>query len=1802
METTLNKFDKARIDQGLEKALDLLQTHGPMNSNKLSALDDSCVLALFEALCTMSYVGDPETRQRFFNKVFVDVQPRKPLKLGRQVIPTMTYFLFDEDRFRNRFARAAWEALDPETLTVEQFDWAVNDFLGHALQQVDLDKPSGSLRASPSQIKLFWEGFLLLLRSMSEDIVVHCIRGMDCGVDVFQLLLLHLQRSNSDDVLLLVLQAMVALIQKAPKALWGSYQDMPRNQLAQFLFANAAYPKLLDRSLDYDRLVDDGDVRVPFVAVWVKALLESLQEHELPDACLSLTDNLFGNRFDALITREGRAASTVAGLYALCTALNLFNGNKYNIRLNTSVTYINLIINLVVKYSKSIILPSIEIKPDDLYNVGTSKTAIEVIKAALYLDAKTMRTEYTTLNHDKLNDVVKIPRTVARRSDELWSGVAEMFSPGSPGSTELAKVLLLAIRPLNGIGVLVAKDGVLDEDKLIFNADLDKVTGAVSSILGRFVEFDDALEGFCSDPQSGMMFALVASLVHPAESIRQEGTELMKTIAVQRDRREAVSQMLDSHLAPFLAAFSDVVRKVTYEHPAKPFAPMPSVLICSQDVVSSLCDASGLLRSRTLSGSEHAAVMSWWTTQWAALHHSFDKLRDWSSQIERKVLESFCRRTMELASLLMSFDSVVASALRGPRSEEDMMKTVLEQPRVHSTGMANMIKLRDEYLLALTVDTLVRLFTRLREFDLEIASAAVDVVRAACVKSHDGRGYRVTTNLTGASRAELLRALGEDRDATPESIADPRVAKKLLKQTSIDTWSKSGPSTPASSSGSSTPTSRSAGTTSKLKELRLSTDRPKLLKAAAKPQLIPNRLIEQRKKEKAERQQKIAEAAKARAARVAGEGSGIASLSGILGKEHAPQQKSDMMVDSSSDDDSGSDAETMAMKAKGITDPEARKRQLELAAKKMGPRKIEKVQRSAKDMRARLIPNMDVLHHAILEWDIFHEGNDPPNSANCVKVADSYRTHRDYKDTFFGLLLAEAWRSFVTAKDEVTSKVFGIKVVNRMTVDSFLSVTTLMPKTQPKDKDRFLSEGDILVISKSDDPLSEKNAAHCLARISSTRPKGENLEVTYRMSSKNNPMVSMFMPGQQCNAIKITNMTTIEREYAALESLQFYDLLDEILEAKPSPLLKYGDDATNQVMKNYFLNPGQAKAIMNAKDNDGFTLIQGPPGTGKTKTIVAMVGALLTGHIAKAGTAMPAPRPQGPGAKQPQAPPMKKLLVCAPSNAAVDELVLRLKQGVKTMNGTLHQINVLRLGRTDAINAGVKDVTLDELVKAAMQAADGEKGPAVSDRDKMHQEAGEIKMQLADLRPALEAAKAADDRNSRMALQRQFDVLKRRQSEIGTRIDADKDNSNNNVRESEVRRRNVQQKILDGAQVLCATLSGSGHEMFKNLKVEFDTVIIDEAAQCVELSAIIPLKYGCTKCILVGDPKQLPPTVLSQSAARFGYAQSLFVRMQQNYPDNIHLLDTQYRMHPEISTFPSAEFYEGKLYDGDDMGRLRQQPWHQAKLLGPYRFFDVQGVQTRGHKGQSLVNQNEIEVAVLLVQRFMRDFPDVEHKGKIGIITPYKAQLGALRERFVGLYGPDILEDIEFNTTDAFQGRECEIILFSCVRASPTGGIGFMTDIRRMNVGLTRAKSSLWILGDSKALRQGEFWNKLIENARARDLYTSGDFLPLLRKTTEKVAAGSTFNGSGNRKGSDEEMTDAPAAVGPYAGPPPRSIGSYDDKGQTYAPPPRGMLPPTIQATKKGEESAPTKKRPLDDAEASNRPSKRPVGDNPAQQ
>jgi len=341
-------------------------------------------------------------------------------------------------------------------------------------------------------------------------------------------------------------------------------------------------------------------------------------------------------------------------------------------------------------------------------------------------------------------------------------------------------------------------------------------------------------------------------------------------------------------------------------------------------------------------------------------------------------------------------------------------------------------------------------------------------------------------------------------------------------------------------------------------------------------------------------------------------------------------------------------------------------------------------------------------------------------------------------------------------------------------------------------------------------------------------------------------------PNAVLRGLKILSLTPLEREYGALKGLPYYDLCDQIIKGKPHSLMEIPMSKVHGTMKVYKVNEPQARAIIGAVQNDGFSLIQGPPGTGKTKTVVGIVGALLTDDK---GTSINIPG----SAKNGATPVLKKLLVCAPSNAAVDELVVRFKDGIRKTSGVNFVPKIVRLGKSDSINAAVRDVTLEELIDRKMNQLEKEESAnkgKTEDSDKLRAEMTELLKQRDTKRQALDKARS-EQKEPSVIQRKEVDDLSAKIKNLGRQLDEARDQRTSVNRNKDLKRRQFMQEVLDDSQILCATLSGSGHEMLKNLKIEFETVIIDEAAQSIELSALIPLKYGCKKCILVGDPKQL---------------------------------------------------------------------------------------------------------------------------------------------------------------------------------------------------------------------------------------------------------------------------------------------------------------------------------------------------------
>ncbi|OLY81811.1 Helicase sen1 [Smittium mucronatum] len=791
--------------------------------------------------------------------------------------------------------------------------------------------------------------------------------------------------------------------------------------------------------------------------------------------------------------------------------------------------------------------------------------------------------------------------------------------------------------------------------------------------------------------------------------------------------------------------------------------------------------------------------------------------------------------------------------------------------------------------------------------------------------------------------------------------------------------------------------------------------------------------------------------------------------------------------------------------------------------------------------KKRLMPSLGNLHMVILAWSFEDSGKLPPNLPGPLKkVPKTFNSVEEYHRIFEPLLLSECWAQFQRSIEETAdlSTVLAT-VMSRASVDKFGDITLMLNSSDAsqwaendmimfaselKSQQNTLHKG-IATNDRYSNSTSDKNRERFKNRITfiakvqsiSFRKTLANVVVRTNFDKIYCPgsptlMNSVFV-NSKWDALKLMSLVPIHREYAALASIKYLPshLLDNILNPRIPPSPKNDINDVNKIIKTYNVNKPQAEAILSSIDRVGFTLIQGPPGTGKTKTILALLSMLLNHNLKQDDPNLlnssekfipdvPSDYTKG------------KILVCAPSNAAVDEIVQRLKEGVYDKNGKIFVPEIVRIGQGENINSSVRDLSLDQLVEDQLLKAnsliDSNVSSSVNSTDpailaitaqKVFNSSMNsqklLRKQLDSINDEREKARLIevsaiknDESKVLLEIQKKISVLTRAKNTLSRQLNEKRNQSFQYSKNLDSVRRSVKNQIISKAQIICSTLSGSGHEILASMAKFFETVIIDEAAQSIELSSIIPLKYSPKRVILVGDPNQLPPTVLSLDAAKFGYEQSLFVRLQQNCPNIVNLLSIQYRMHPEISSFPSKLFYENLLKDGDDMIDKKSAIWHDSKYFTPFHFFGVYSKETVG-RGYSLFNLGEIDFICSLVFKLVSNNPTVNFFHRIGIITPYKQQLRELKKSFARNFGRKVLDSIDFNTVDGFQGQEKDIIIFSTVRSNENG-IGFLNDLRRMNVAITRARNSLFIVADPRAMSSNEKWEMLLENSKLRGIYT----------------------------------------------------------------------------------------------------------------
>ena len=505
-----------------------------------------------------------------------------------------------------------------------------------------------------------------------------------------------------------------------------------------------------------------------------------------------------------------------------------------------------------------------------------------------------------------------------------------------------------------------------------------------------------------------------------------------------------------------------------------------------------------------------------------------------------------------------------------------------------------------------------------------------------------------------------------------------------------------------------------------------------------------------------------------------------------------------------------------------------------------------------------------------------------------------------------------------------------------------------------------------------------------------------------------------------------------------------FEALDRVMKAKNNRLaylrdLFYSHQKAGRFsfepMKFPWLNPTQERAVNEVLWAKDVAIVHGPPGTGKTTTLVEAINETLMRE--------------------------SQVLVCAQSNMAVDWISEKLVD---------RGVNVLRIGNPTRVNDKMLGFTYERRFESHPD----------------YPQLWAIRKAIRELRK--NRKKGSENYHQKM------DRLKSRAAEIEIRINSE---------------------LFGEARVIACTLVGSAHRLLEGMK--FGTLFIDEAAQALEAACWIPMRRA-SRVILAGDHCQLPPTVKSIAALRAGLGKTLMERIAENKPEVVTLLKIQYRMNDEIMRFSSNWFYGGKVesapqikyrsvldYDHPITWIDTSNEENQITIEGedaPEDSASTSSSVSAANQNSDLnfkeqfvgesfgrINKAEAELTLLTLAEYFTKISKrrvLEERIDVGIISPYRAQVQYLKKliKKYEFFKP-YRRLISVNTVDGFQGQERDVILISLVRSNDEGQIGFLKDLRRMNVAMTRARMKLIILGNKNTMTKHPFYKKLWEYVEA---------------------------------------------------------------------------------------------------------------------
>ncbi len=460
------------------------------------------------------------------------------------------------------------------------------------------------------------------------------------------------------------------------------------------------------------------------------------------------------------------------------------------------------------------------------------------------------------------------------------------------------------------------------------------------------------------------------------------------------------------------------------------------------------------------------------------------------------------------------------------------------------------------------------------------------------------------------------------------------------------------------------------------------------------------------------------------------------------------------------------------------------------------------------------------------------------------------------------------------------------------------------------------------------------------------------------------------------------------------------------------------------------LNESQKNAVQKIVQAEDIAIIHGPPGTGKTTTLVAAIIETLKTE--------------------------RQVLVCAPSNTAVDWLTEKLNTKA---------VKVTRLGHPARVSDTLEHLTLDGKI---------ENHPDYKYYKKLLRQSEQMRKKALKFKRNF----GKQERSERQHMLRDAKRLKQDALKLEEYIS---------------------KHILEKSQVLTCTLAGSAGYNLKHRT--FSTLFIDEAAQALEGSTWIPI-LKANRVIMAGDHQQLPPTIKSFEAAKAGLENTLFEKIIKKHPQTAQMLSVQYRMNEQIMEFSNQKFYKGNLkaFEANKNHVLYQN-------LAPVEFVDTAGCGFSEMQNEETLSRYNPEEAKLVVNHLQGLFEEILQKIEnkeienpkefidnfsVGVLSTYKAQVYLLRDL---IRENELLTNysnqITIHTVDGFQGQEREVMYISLVRSNEKGEIGFLKDLRRFNVAITRAKKRLVVFGDSATLGSDEFYKDFLDYAEMIEAYKS---------------------------------------------------------------------------------------------------------------